>query len=167
MSIPVHHYFAPTLVVFLHYYFALHLLLVNFKLFLLTKDGVQNSGEEKPLKPKSPIDPKPHTLTKENFHQKQNNTRLTSVWGNVLRNVDDNFVWAFRGVYGPNDDVERRVLWDELAGLMSWWEVQWCIGGDVNMVRFLSERSEESNYLVAMVEFSEFILCRIWCICRL
>jgi len=25
-------------------------------------------------------------------------------------------------VYGPNDDGERRVLWNEMAGLMSWWD---------------------------------------------
>jgi exonuclease III len=38
------------------------------------------------------------------------------------------------GVYGPNDDVDRRELWDELARLMSWWEMPWCIGGDFNVV---------------------------------
>jgi hypothetical protein len=27
-----------------------------------------------------------------------------------LRNADDNFMWAFEGVYGPNDVGERRVL---------------------------------------------------------
>jgi exonuclease III len=27
-----------------------------------------------------------------------------------LHNAYDNFMWAFRGVYGPNDDGERRVL---------------------------------------------------------
>jgi hypothetical protein len=37
-----------------------------------------------------------------------------------LRNVDDNFLWAFGGVYGPNNDGERRVMWNEMAGLMSW-----------------------------------------------
>jgi hypothetical protein len=36
----------------------------------LTKEGIQNSGEEKPLKFKSPINPKPHTLTKENFYKR-------------------------------------------------------------------------------------------------
>jgi hypothetical protein len=35
-----------------------------------------------------------------------------------LRN-EDNFVWAFAGVYGPNDDGVRRYMWDELLGLMS------------------------------------------------
>jgi hypothetical protein len=56
-----------------------------------------------------------------------------------LRNVEDNFLWAFRGVYGPNDDGERRVLWNEMAGLMSWWDSPWCFGGDFNVVRFPSE----------------------------
>jgi hypothetical protein len=42
------------------------------------------------------------------------------------------------GVYGPNDDKERRDLWAKLAGLMSWWEMPWCIGGDFNVVRFPS-----------------------------
>jgi exonuclease III len=58
-----------------------------------------------------------------------------------LRNVDDNFLWAFGGVYGPNDDGERRVLWNEMGGLMSWWDRPWCFGGDFNVVRFPSERS--------------------------
>jgi hypothetical protein len=45
-----------------------------------------------------------------------------------LRNNDDNFVWRLvgeGGVYGPNDDGDRSVLWDELAGLMCWWELPW------------------------------------------
>jgi hypothetical protein len=36
-----------------------------------------------------------------------------------LPNTGDNVVWAFGGVYGPNDDRDRRELWDELAKLMS------------------------------------------------
>jgi hypothetical protein len=43
-----------------------------------------------------------------------------------LRNAEDNFLWAFGGVYGPNDDGERRILWNEMAGLMSWWDRLWC-----------------------------------------
>jgi hypothetical protein len=27
------------------------------------------------------------------------------------------------GVFGPNDDGERSILWDEMAGLMSWWDM--------------------------------------------
>jgi hypothetical protein len=46
-----------------------------------------------------------------------------------FKNVLDDFEWAFTGVYGPNGDLDRRRLWDELAGLMSWWDLPWCLGG--------------------------------------
>jgi hypothetical protein len=36
-----------------------------------------------------------------------------------FKNVDDGLVWAFARVYGPNRDNLRRLLWEELAGLMS------------------------------------------------
>jgi hypothetical protein len=36
-----------------------------------------------------------------------------------FRCFTENFEWAYAGVYGPNDDVERRCLWDVLVGLMS------------------------------------------------
>jgi exonuclease III len=35
----------------------------------------------------------------------------------AFRSVSDNVEWGFAGVYGPNDDCDRRGLWDELAGL--------------------------------------------------
>jgi hypothetical protein len=31
-----------------------------------------------------------------------------------FRSVNDNFDSAFAGVYGPNDDVGRKLLWDKL-----------------------------------------------------
>jgi hypothetical protein len=60
-------------------------------------------------------------------------------------------------VYGPNDDGDRRVLWDELARLTNWWEMPWCIGGDFNVVWFPSERSGDLSYSADMAEFSYFI----------
>jgi exonuclease III len=36
-----------------------------------------------------------------------------------FKNVEDEFVWAFAGVYGPNLDYIRHLLWEELAGLIS------------------------------------------------
>jgi len=74
-----------------------------------------------------------------------------------LRDTGDNVVWAFGEVYGPNDDRDRRDLWVELAGLMSSWELPWCIGGDFNVVCFPSERSSGVGYSAAMEEFSDFI----------
>jgi hypothetical protein len=32
---------------------------------------------------------------------------------------------------------DRRLLWDELAGLLNWWDLPWCIGGDFNVTQFL------------------------------
>ncbi len=48
-------------------------------------------------------------------------------------------------------------MWDELAGISSWWEVPWCIGGDLNVVRFPSEKARGQNFTQAMADFSEFI----------
>jgi hypothetical protein len=36
-----------------------------------------------------------------------------------FRNVEDHFTWAFAGVNGPNFDGDRRLLWDELAGMLN------------------------------------------------
>ncbi|KAF5461248.1 hypothetical protein F2P56_021060 [Juglans regia] len=72
-------------------------------------------------------------------------------------NIDDGFKWAFVGVYGPNLDSKRRLLWEELAGVLSWWEIPCCIGGDFNISRFPSERSGVSHLTAAMRDFSDFI----------
>ena len=32
-----------------------------------------------------------------------------------FRNVVNQSVWAFSGVYGPHVDIERRLMWDELS----------------------------------------------------
>jgi hypothetical protein len=31
-------------------------------------------------------------------------------------------------------------MWDELAGLASWWGIPWCVGGDFNVIRFPTEK---------------------------
>ena len=74
-----------------------------------------------------------------------------------FRNVSNQFEWIFTGVYGPNTNRERRQLWEELAGIISWWDAPWCIGGDFNVVRFPSEKSGQGPYSTAMQEFSDFI----------
>ncbi|KAF5478850.1 hypothetical protein F2P56_005379 [Juglans regia] len=72
-------------------------------------------------------------------------------------NVIDGYQWAFAGVYGPNLDRSRSLLWDELAGISSFWDLPWCIGGDFNVTRFPSERSGGVGYNQPMVDFSNFI----------
>lgn len=58
-----------------------------------------------------------------------------------FRIVEDNFIWAFANIYGRNLDSERRLLWDELAGVHSSWDLRWFVGGDFNVIdiRFPSE----------------------------
>ena len=62
-----------------------------------------------------------------------------------LRNVDDNFEQASMGVYGPNVDNGRGVLWDELAGFL--------VGGRITLIK-----STLFNYLL-------FVLFSLPCWC--
>ena len=39
----------------------------------------------------------------------------------LLRGVVDDFVWACTSVYGPNDDGQRSILWEELSRVRAEW----------------------------------------------
>ena len=71
--------------------------------------------------------------------------------------VGDGFIWACSGVYGPNENVERDHMWDELVGIQQYWKLPWCYFGDFNIVRYPSERRGEARLTLAMEKFSEFI----------
>jgi hypothetical protein len=75
-----------------------------------------------------------------------------------FRNVVDGMVWAFAGVYGPTRNNFRRLLWEELARVMSLWDMPWCIGGDFNVTLFHSERSGGAGMRRAVKEFAEFTM---------
>lgn len=72
----------------------------------------------------------------------------------LFKKVEDEFEWAFAGVYGPS----RRLMWDEIARVYTWWDMPWCIGGDFNVTWFPSERLGETWFDLAMADFSDFIL---------
>ena len=36
----------------------------------------------------------------------------------------------------PNSNRKRHKMWEELTGLISWWDLPWCLGVDCNIVRF-------------------------------
>jgi hypothetical protein len=61
------------------------------------------------------------------------------------------------GIYGPTSDYERRYLWEELAGMLSGWNLPWCIGGDFILTCFPIERLREACFCLAMMEFCDFI----------
>jgi hypothetical protein len=74
-----------------------------------------------------------------------------------FRNVVDLSIWAFARVYGLNLDRDRRLLWEELVGVLSRWNIPWCIEGDFNVTWFPSELSGGARLDFAMMEFSDFI----------
>jgi hypothetical protein len=85
-------------------------------------------------------------------------TKLDVCLGNYVaacsfRNVEDGFLWAFAGVYGPSRHNLRSFLWEELAGLLSIWDLPWCIGGDFNATIFLNERSGGAGAVMDFVDF--------------
>ncbi len=75
-----------------------------------------------------------------------------------FRCVADQYDWAFSGVYGLQFDRDKRVMWEELSRLASWWDVPWFVGGDFNVVCFPFERLGADQFTPAMNDFSEFIL---------
>ena len=74
-----------------------------------------------------------------------------------FKNVEDQNVWMFIGVYGPNIDRDRSLMWDELVGVCCWWDVPRCLGGDFNVVRFPLERVGSESFSPTMYDFSDFI----------
>ncbi len=60
-------------------------------------------------------------------------------------------------MYGPTRDDIRSDLWDELRDVRLQWLIPWCVFGDLNVVRFPSERRGCSRISPSMVEFSDFI----------
>lgn len=56
-----------------------------------------------------------------------------------FKSVIDGCDLAFASVYGSNLDFNRRFLWDEMAGICSWWHLPWYFGGDFNFLVIVKE----------------------------
>ncbi|PON73919.1 Endonuclease/exonuclease/phosphatase [Parasponia andersonii] len=65
--------------------------------------------------------------------------------------------WWFCGVYGPPRRENRKNLWDELVGLRELCGNRWCVGGDFNIVRRVSEKFNSSTNTRSMKEFDSLI----------
>ena len=74
-----------------------------------------------------------------------------------VKNESDQFEWAFTGIYGPNLNRKHQFIWEELAGLNSWWNLPWCLRGDLNVIHFPLERLEMGSSTCCMNDFSDFI----------
>lgn len=73
-----------------------------------------------------------------------------------FKNSIDNFNWLFSGVYGPCEVEERKRLWDELSLMQTIRCLPWCIGGDFNEVRIMSERKACTRITSGMKDFGTF-----------
>ncbi|CAL9004761.1 unnamed protein product [Prunus brigantina] len=65
--------------------------------------------------------------------------------------------WWLSGIYGPCHSRDRRIFWEELAGLFGLCGNKWCIGWDFNVVRFVSEKSNGGRMTSSMKNFNDFI----------
>ncbi|XP_057477777.1 uncharacterized protein LOC130765384 [Actinidia eriantha] len=97
----------------------------------------------------------------------------------LFKNVEDGYIWAFAGVYGPHNRCDRLRLWEELSGARASWGTPWiCVlggGGDFNVVRSSYERVGCKLPSNAMRDFSDYIMeeelidfpleedCFTWC----
>ena len=75
----------------------------------------------------------------------------------MFKNVEDGFLWAFTGVYGPMKRCKRELFWEELGSLNGLWEGPWCIGGDFNMVLSPNERNSVGRLSHSMRRFIEVL----------
>ncbi|RVW67200.1 hypothetical protein CK203_065147 [Vitis vinifera] len=60
-------------------------------------------------------------------------------------------------LYGPNKAVWRKDFWMELQDLHGLTFPRWCVGGDFNVIRRISEKMGDSRLTVNMRCFDEFI----------
>ena len=74
-----------------------------------------------------------------------------------FKNCEDGFYWIFTGVYGPTLKLDREDFLSELGAIRGLWSDPWCVAGDFNMIKFLSEYSRGGRLSSAMRRFSEVI----------
>ncbi|KAL7252048.1 hypothetical protein ACSBR1_013825 [Camellia fascicularis] len=71
--------------------------------------------------------------------------------------INSEFEGVLVNLYAPNNVVKRRDLWDLVIRIRPLFPKPWCIGGDFNEIRCMSERIGCSRRNVGMQDFNEFI----------
>ena len=75
----------------------------------------------------------------------------------ILVGDEDKGDWWFFGVYGPSKKRSRKDFWDELPRIKEISNKRWCVGGDFNVVRRVSEKFNSSIITRSMREFNSLI----------
>lgn len=75
----------------------------------------------------------------------------------VVEDLVAKFRWLVTSVYGPNDSSSKREFWRELDDTRGRWNGAWCVKGDWNVVKFLSERSEGRGLSLEMRLFLDWL----------
>jgi hypothetical protein len=84
-----------------------------------------------------------------------------------FRSIEVDSIWAFVGVYGLNHASDRRIAWEELAGMMSWWNLMWCIGGGISMSPASLAKDPELHVVWLCLNFLSSFMTRVCWICLL
>ncbi|XP_028058334.1 uncharacterized protein LOC114262180 [Camellia sinensis] len=71
--------------------------------------------------------------------------------------INRTFEYVILNVYAPNDVIGRRLLRESLSKLKLAFTSPWCIDGDFNEIRFMSERKGYTRRDRGMMDFNDFI----------
>ncbi|GKU93948.1 hypothetical protein SLEP1_g7497 [Rubroshorea leprosula] len=76
---------------------------------------------------------------------------ISALWGEERISV------YILNIYSPCQLMGKRILWDDLQGLINSKKGNWCLAGDFNAVRGIEERAGETGVNREMQEFDNFI----------
>ena len=82
---------------------------------------------------------------------------LGSFFVTVKLNSDEEGSFWLTSVYDPNKPLWRKDFWLELQDLYGLTFPMWCVGGDFNVIRRISEKLGDSRLTFNMRCFDEFI----------
>lgn len=77
-----------------------------------------------------------------------------------FQNVGDHRACMFSEVYGLHIASDQRLMWDELTGLHSWWEVPWCLKGISMWYASLLEKQVQQDILLRWLAFMSSLMLR-------
>ncbi|GKV27571.1 hypothetical protein SLEP1_g36731 [Rubroshorea leprosula] len=91
-------------------------------------------------------------LKKREVIEGNNFIGISGLWGEERIPVN------ILSIYSPCQLMGKRMLWDDLQGLLNSKRGKWCLMGDFNAVRGIEERAGETGISSEMREFDNFII---------